>query len=223
MHVRLDRFSMGPLLIGSKSLNPQRCWRNLKDLSESFWFVDALRNNYVKYSPSQCLDWTTWHLFVTSEPRDPTPGEPEAPPEWTIPSWTKTQDPVWAVLLDRRLRNPNLATSESFVGVVFEIQDFVQKSAYRYLKVEDLDPATAEKHRLIIIVIIIVVIIIVLWYNKDIRLPVQAQRGVQWFCCCYGTMKLAGIGCCPKSSVRQPTVSGVCRGGRGLWGVSQIP
>lgn len=43
--------------------------------------------------------------------------------------------------------------------------------------------AAAEKHplRILIIIIIVVIIIIILWYNKDIRLPVQAPRGVQWF------------------------------------------
>lgn len=46
------------------------------------------------------------------------------------------------------------------------------------MNIVDPDPAAAEKHRLRIIIIIIVIIII-LWYNKDIRLPIQAQRGVQ--------------------------------------------
>ncbi len=112
----------------------------------------------------------------------------------------------------------NLARSESLLALSLKSRTLFRKvlTDKVNLNVVDPDPAAAEKHRLWIIIIIIIVIIIILWYNKDIRLPVQAQWGVQWFCCCYGTMKPAGIGCRLDSSVSQPTVCQESAGWEGL-------
>lgn len=57
--------------------------------------------------------------------------------------------------------------------MAFRIQDMFRKSASRSFNEVDPDPAAAEKQPLRIIRIIIIVIRIILWYNTDIRLPVQ--------------------------------------------------
>lgn len=46
-------------------------------------------------------------------------------------------------------------------------------------KTLDPDHTAAEKQLLRIIIMITTVIIIILWYNKDIRLLIRAQWGVQ--------------------------------------------